>query len=281
VHIVRYLAGDAGPAVGVLDPGGVRPVAAGSLAALLARPLPEIRALTEQAASVPYDARPFTLLAPADGRTEVWAAGVTYQRSREARVEESGGATCYDLVYDAARPELFFKSAGWRAVTGGQPVAVRRDSAVTVPEAELAIVLNAFGEVIGYTVCDDVSSRDIEGENPLYLPQAKIYDGACALAPGIRPAWEVSPADLAISVSVSRDGAVAWSGRSSSSQLKRPLDELARYLFASQDFPDGAILSTGTGIVPGLEFTLTPGDTVTIEIDQVGTLVNPVVAGKG
>jgi 2-dehydro-3-deoxy-D-arabinonate dehydratase len=183
-------------------------------------------------------------------------------------------------VYDTERPELFFKSAAWRAVTNGQPIAVRRDSALNVPEAEFAIVVNAHAQIVGYTVCDDLSSRSIEAENPLYLPQAKIWDGACALAPGIRPAWEVSADDLGIALHITRHGTVAWSGRTSTSQLKRPLTALASCLFAEQDFPDGAIISTGTGIVPGLDFTLQPGDTVTIDIDQVGTLVNQVVAGK-
>ncbi|MGH3249790.1 MAG: fumarylacetoacetate hydrolase family protein [Trebonia sp.] len=234
----------------------------------------------ESAASVLLVNEPIVLLPPADGRMEVWAAGVTYLRSREARLEESGGATFYDLVYNAERPELFFKSAAWRAVTNNQPIAVRRDSDLNVPEAELAIVVNADGEIVGYTVCDDVSSRSIEAENPLYLPQAKIYDGACALAPGIRPAWEISADDLGIALQITRNGTVAWFGRTSTGQIKRPLNEFAGWLFAEQAFPDGVIISTGTGIVPGLDFTLQPGDTVTIDIDQVGTLVNRVIAGK-
>jgi 2-dehydro-3-deoxy-D-arabinonate dehydratase len=251
-----------------------------SLAALLALPLEEIRAVTARAASAPAIAGPVTLLPPADGRMEVWAAGVTYFRSREARLEESGGADFYDRVYDAQRPELFFKSVPWRVVTHGQPIAIRRDSALNVPEAELAIVVNSAAEIVGYTICDDVSSRTIEAENPLYLPQAKVYAGACALAQVIRPAWEISAADLAISLEISRDGAPNWSGRTSTSQIKRPLQALVDCLFAEADFPDGAIISTGTGIVPEITFTLEPGDTVTIEIDQVGVLANPVVAGK-
>lgn len=281
MHIVRYLANDGGgPAAGVQDEAGVHPLGVPSLAALLARPAGEIRELAESAASVRTVDEPVTLLPPADGRMEVWAAGVTYRRSREARLEESGGATFYDRVYDAERPEVFFKSAPWRTVTNGQPIAVRRDSELNVPEPELAIVVNAAAEIVGYTVCNDVSSRSIEAENPLYLPQAKIYDGACALAPGIRPAWEISADDLGIALRITRHGTVAWSGRTSTSQIKRPLTELVRCLFAEQDFPDGAIISTGTGIVPELDFTLRPGDTVTIDIDQVGILANQVVAGK-
>jgi 2-dehydro-3-deoxy-D-arabinonate dehydratase len=221
-----------------------------------------------------------TLLPPADGRMEVWAAGVTYHRSREARLEESGGADFYQKVYEADRPEVFFKSVPWRVVTDGEPIAIRRDSPLNVPEAELAIVVNSAAEIVGYTVGNDMSSRAIEGENPLYLPQAKIYAGACALAPGIRPAWEVDPGDLAISLRITRGDGVAWSGRTSTSQLERPLQSLVDCLFAEEQFPDGAIISTGTGIVPEMDFTLRPGDVVSIEIEEAGTLTNRVVAGK-
>jgi 2-dehydro-3-deoxy-D-arabinonate dehydratase len=190
-------------------------------------------------------------------------------------------ASVYDLVYDAERPELFFKAAAWLVVGDGEPVAVRADSTVNVPEPELALVLNPYGEIVGYTICDDVSSRSIEGENPLYLPQAKVYAGSCALGPGITPAWQVpDPAALGIAMTVSRAGAPVWSGTATVGQMKRGLAELARYLYREEHFPHGAVLSTGTGIVPGLDFTLAAGDTVTIEIDQLGTLTNPVVAGK-
>jgi 2-dehydro-3-deoxy-D-arabinonate dehydratase len=280
MEIIRYLDAGRGPLAGVHDGAGVHELPVPGLAALLALPLAEIRDLTAAAAAGPAVAGEVTLLAPAEGRMEVWAAGVTYFRSRQARLEESGGADFYDRVYDAERPELFFKSVPWRVVTHGQPIAIRRDSALNVPEAELAIVVNSAAEIIGYTICDDVSSRAIEAENPLYLPQAKVYAGACALAPIIRPAWEISPADLAISLEITRDGAAAWSGRTSTSQIKRPLQSLVDCLFAEQNFPDGAIVSTGTGIVPEITFTLAPGDTVTIEIDQLGILTNTVVAGK-
>jgi 2-dehydro-3-deoxy-D-arabinonate dehydratase len=165
-------------------------------------------------------------------------------------------------------------------VTDAEPIAIRRDSALNVPEGELAIVVNSAAEIVGYTVCDDVSSRAIEGENPLYLPQAKIYAGACALAPGIRPAWEVDASDLAITVRIIRGDAVAWEGGTRTSQLHRPLPSLVDCLFAEENFPDGVIISTGTGIVPDMDFTLQPADLVTIEIEQVGTLTNGVVAGK-
>jgi 2-dehydro-3-deoxy-D-arabinonate dehydratase len=280
MEIIRYLDAGQGPLAGIRDGAGTHPLPVPSLAALLALSAAEIRDATAQAAAAPTVAGAVALMPPADGRMEVWAAGVTYFRSREARLEESGGADFYDRVYDAERPELFFKSVPWRVVTHGQPIAIRRDSALNVPEAELAIVVNSDAEIIGYTICDDVSSRTIEAENPLYLPQAKVYAGACAVAPAIRPAWEISAADLAISLEITRDGAVAWSGSTSTSQIKRSLPSLVDCLFAEQDFPDGAIISTGTGIVPEITFALAHGDIVTIEIDQVGVLTNTVVAGK-
>jgi 2-dehydro-3-deoxy-D-arabinonate dehydratase len=282
-HIVRYLTGtDPVPRVAVRDDAGrLRPVEAASLGSLLASPAAAIRDTVEEAGheAAPERGQP-TLLPPADGRMEIWAAGVTYRRSREARLEESGGADIYQKVYEAQRPELFFKSVPWRVVTDAEPIAIRRDSPLNVPEAELAIVVNSAAEIVGYTVCNDVSSRAIEGENPLYLPQAKIYAGACALAAGIRPAWEVDVRDLAVSLEITRDDAVAWAGGTRTSQLHRPLPGLVDCLFAEEQFPDGVIISTGTGIVPEMDFTLRPGDLVTIEIEQVGRLANRVVAGK-
>jgi 2-dehydro-3-deoxy-D-arabinonate dehydratase len=282
-HIVRYLTGDSPkPRVGVSDAGGLgpHPLDAGSLGSLLAKSSSAIQAAVEAATENAATRGEVTLLPPADGRMEIWAAGVTYTRSREARLEESGGADIYQKVYEAPRPELFFKSVPWRVVTDAEPIAIRRDSALNVPEAELAIVVNSAAEIVGYTVSDDVSSRAIEGENPLYLPQAKIYAGACALAPGIRPTWEIDAGDLAISLRITRRDAIAWEGSTRTSQLNRPLSSLVDYLFAEEHFPDGVIISTGTGIVPELDFTLQPGDLVTIEIEQVGTLANRVVAGK-
>jgi 2-dehydro-3-deoxy-D-arabinonate dehydratase len=217
------------------------------------------------------------LLPPVDGLTEVWASGVTYERSMDARVEESQTQDVYSRVYAADRPELFFKSVAWRVVTDGEPIAVRPDCSVTVPEPELAVVVTATGEVLGYTVCDDVSSRDIEGENPLYLPQAKVYAGSCALATGIRPAWEVPDRSrLDVSVAVLRDGATVFEGTTSTARMRRTVDELVEYLVRAQDFPAGAVLSTGTGLVPDLEFTLRPGDVVDVVVEEVGTLSNPV-----
>ena len=279
-HLVRYLTdADPRPRVGIREADGVRPLEVASLSALLGLSAAEMRAMVDGAAEAALS-EVATLLPPADGRMEVWAAGVTYRRSREARLEESGGADFYQKVYDAERPELFFKSVPWRLVTDAEPIAIRRDSALNVPEAELAIVVNSAAEIVGYTVSNDVSSRAIEGENPLYLPQAKIYAGACALAPGIRPVWEIDADDLAINLRITRQDAVAWSGSTRTSQLARPLQSLVDWLFAEDRFPDGVIISTGTGIVPELDFTLAPGDLVTIEIDQVGALANRVITGK-
>ncbi len=277
-HVVRYES-EGVVLVGVLDGGGVRPVpGVGSMAGLLAGDLATARSAVEAAAGQPAvpvgDVR---LLPPVDGLTEVWASGVTYERSMDARVEESQVQDVYSRVYAADRPELFFKSVAWRVVTDGEPIAVRPDSAVTVPEPEIAAVVTATAEVFGYTVCDDVSSRDIEGENPLYLPQAKVYAGSCALAPGIRPAWEVpDPSALAVEVRVTRAGATVFEGSTTTARMHRSVADLVSHLVAAQDFPAGAVLSTGTGIVPGLEFTLLEGDEVEVTVEHVGTLTNPV-----
>jgi 2-dehydro-3-deoxy-D-arabinonate dehydratase len=280
MHIVRYVERDTRAVrVGSLHEGIVRPFeGVSSAAALLAAPVDRVRSLADQADGA--QGRPVEevlLLPPVDGLTEIWASGVTYERSMDARVEESANQDVYTRVYKAARPELFFKCPAWRVVTDGEPVAVRDDSAVTVPEPELALVVNAHGELLGYTVCNDMSSRDIEGENPLYIPQAKTYAGSCALATGIRPVWEVSDERaLTIRLTVHRDGDVAFKEETSTARLHRDLGELVDYLFRAIDFPAGAVLSTGTGIVPDLDFTLRPGDRVDIDIDGVGSLSNPV-----
>jgi 2-dehydro-3-deoxy-D-arabinonate dehydratase len=248
-----------------------------SVSQLLRHSLAEIRALVD-AADTAIDAEAWVPRSIVDGRMEVWAAGVTYKRSRTARAEESTIADVYDRVYDAERPELFFKSVPWRVVIGGEAIGVRADSPINVPEPELAVVVNAAAEIVGYTICNDVSSRSIEGENPLYLPQAKVYDGACAVAAIIRPAWEVDdPYDLAIEVAVERAGTIAWAGTSSTSLLHRRLPDLVGYAFKSMAFPDGLVLSTGTPLVPEMTFDLAPGDIVTIRIAEVGELRNPVV----
>ena len=220
-------------------------------------------------------------LAPIDGKTEVWAAGVTYKKSEEARKEESGTPDIYAKVYTAQRPELFFKATPRRVAGPDAPIVVRADSTWDVPEPELVLVINAHGEIIGYTIGNDVSSRSIEGENPLYLPQAKVYAGCCALGPGITPAWEVpDPYNLTIHLAIERNNQPHWEGETSTRELKRRFDELVTYLFLENDFPDGVFLCTGTALVPEKQFTLQPDDLVQIRIDQLGTLRNPVVRGK-
>lgn len=249
-----------------------------TVAEALRLPLAELRAACKASTTPVEQPR---LLPPVDGRMEVWAAGVTYTISRDERIAESErAADVYRLVYDAPRPELFFKAAAWRVVGDGEPIAIREDSEIDVPEPELAVVVNAAGEIAGYLVCNDVSSRSIEGDNPLYLPQAKIYLGSCAVSSGIRPAWEVpDPYDLQISLEIVRDGERVWHGTASTSQLHRRLPELVDYLCRGQIFPDGAVLATGTSLVPPLPFTLRPGDVVDIAISEVGRLRTPVVEG--
>ena len=235
------------------------------LRSLAAQKLPEV-ALSE-----------VRLLPPVE-RQEVWAVGVTYLRSKKARMEESDfSATAYDKVYDAPRPELFFKSMPEKVVGTGDAVGIRSDATWNVPEPELALVLNSRGSVVGYTVGNDMSSRDIEGENLLYLPQAKIYDRACAVGPCIVVGEsEAAAREWTIAVQISRGGQAAFSGQTSVSQIKRTFTEMAEYLFRSQTFPHGAVLLTGTGVVPGDDFTLNAGDVVRIEISGIGVLENSV-----
>ncbi|HET8960870.1 fumarylacetoacetate hydrolase family protein [Nocardioides sp.] len=281
MHLVRYDGGD-GPVVGVRREDWITPVSGvGSMAEILAMRRDALRSTVESASGEPIQVASVRLLAPLDGRAELWCAGVTYARSRGARMEESAEQSVYDKVYSAERPELFPKAPAWRLVTDSEPVGIRTDSGHDVPEPELAVVVSAYGEIVGYTVCNDMSSRSIEGENPLYLPQAKVFAGAAALATGIRPAWEVpDAANLAISLVVRRDRAEVFAGETSTAQLARPLVQLVDFLCRANYFPDGAALATGTGIVPGLEFSLQPGDVVEIEIEEVGRLVNRVECGK-
>jgi 2-dehydro-3-deoxy-D-arabinonate dehydratase len=213
------------------------------------------------------------LLAPVEATHEVWACGVTYLRSREAREAESTVRDVYARVYDAERPELFFKSVGSRVVGHDGEIRVRDDSRWNVPEPELTLVVNAHREVVGYTVGNDVSSRDIEGENPLYLPQAKVYDGACAIGPGILLRTVDTLTDLPIRLHLSRNGSTVFEGDTSTAQIKRPFMELVDYLTRETTFPGGAFLMTGTGIIPPMEFSLQRGDTVRITIGDL-TLSN-------
>jgi 2-dehydro-3-deoxy-D-arabinonate dehydratase len=286
MRLVRFRVDGGEPATGVLEDPGTGVItslaAVPGLSGLLALPVSRIREICADPGGEAVAAERAELLAPVDGTTEVWAAGVTYERSRAARVVESeNSADVYDRVYAAQRPELFFKSAAWRVRGPGTVVSVRADSTVNVPEPELAVVLNCAGEVAGYTICNDMSSRSIEGENPLYLPQAKVYLGGCAVGPWIRPAWEVpNPYALTIEMTIGRGGTMVWQGSSSTSALRRRIDELAAYLFREDEFPAGAVLSTGTSLVPDLPFTLEPGDEIRITIPEIGELVNQVVRGK-
>lgn len=219
-----------------------------------------------------------TFLAPIDNQ-EVWAAGVTYKRSQVARMEESeSGASHYDKVYTADRPELFLKATPGRVSGPGEPVRVRYDSGWSVPEPEFTIVAAPDGRIVGYTVGNDMSARDIEGENPLYLPQAKVYNQCCGLGPCVLLAsddWDQN--STTIDLQIHRAGELAFQGDTSLEQLNRTLPDLAGWLFKENDLPNGAFLLTGTGIVPPDEFTLEDGDSVSITIAGIGTLTNPVV----
>jgi 2-dehydro-3-deoxy-D-arabinonate dehydratase len=220
------------------------------------------------------------LLAPID-QQEVWAAGVTYRRSQVARMQESqGAASFYDLVYAAARPELFFKATPHRVAGPGQNVRIRQDARWNVPEPELALVLNSRIELVGFTIGNDMSSRDIEGENPLYLPQAKLYNGCCGLGPCITLAAAMpAAAEIGIELRVERGGELAFQGSTSAGQMARSFEELIGWLSRDNSFPHGVVLLTGTGVVPGDEFTLLPDDLVAITISGIGTLSNRVVQG--
>lgn len=302
MKLVHYYLPGEGASWGVVEGEGdsavVRPVASATgaggafLAALLQwdDPLAVLRAAgATGGARLPYaelaggDPSPGTphLLAPLDLQ-EVWAAGVTYLRSKVARMEESEGAAhFYDLVYDAERPELFFKGTASRVSGPNAAVRIRRDAAWNVPEPEVALLLTPVMRIVGFTIGNDVSSRDIEGANPLYLPQAKVYRQSCGLGPAIylpeEGAGEHRAFDVALTIR--RGMETAFSGRTSSGQMKRQFGELADWLGRDNVFPHGAFLLTGTGLVPGDDFTLEAGDVVSITVPEVGTLRNPVVRG--
>jgi 2-dehydro-3-deoxy-D-arabinonate dehydratase len=281
MHLVRYQSPAGRPVVGVRTGDTVAPLeGVNSVAELLRLRLDELQtAVAKVGEAVPVDG--VTFLPPLDGRGEVWCSGVTYERSRGARMEESTEQSVYDKVYTADRPELFQKAPAWRVVTDGEPVGIRVDSGHDVPEPELAVVANSHGEIVGFTVCNDMSSRSIEGVNPLYVPQAKLFAGGCALASGIRPAWEVAdPKNLGIKLVIERDGEEVFADTTSTAKLVRELQDLIDVLFLPNDFPDGVILATGTGIVPELDFALAEGDVITITIDELGTLTNTVATGR-
>ncbi|MBC7234339.1 MAG: fumarylacetoacetate hydrolase family protein [Chloroflexi bacterium] len=216
------------------------------------------------------------LVAPIDTQ-EVWACGVTYEMSREARKRESEEPTVYGRVYDAPRPEVFFKATPHRVVGPGEAVAIRADSNWDVPESELTLLLTPNKEIVGFTVGNDMSSRNIEGENPLYLPQAKIYNRCCALGPVVRLVGRLDPLKLAVRCVIYREGKVAFEGETNTSKMHRPLSDMVEYLGRCNSFPTGVFMLTGTGVVPPDDFTLQSGDVVEITIEKLGTLRNPVI----
>ena len=281
MRICRFLSADDQVRIGLskgdnavidLSPAGIESITAlleGCDAAQRLTSLPELPE---------YPLADVTLLSPIEVQ-EVWAAGVTYLRSKDARMEESDfSATAYDRVYDAARPELFFKSLPEKVVACGEPVGIRTDAQWSVPEPELVLMLNSRGEIAGYAVGNDMSSRDIEGENLLYLPQAKVYHRSCAIGPWVRVgATESEAREWEITMQIERGGETAFEGSVSVNQIKRSFGELGAAMFQSQGFPFGCALLTGTGIVPDDDFTLEECDTVLIQISGIGCLNNPVV----
>ncbi|GIX00951.1 MAG: 2-hydroxyhepta-2,4-diene-1,7-dioate isomerase [Pirellulaceae bacterium] len=285
MHLAKLLDSVGEPAVGVVEGDAVevldlRDAPFRDLNALLTLSPAElaatVRALPRRGERFPVDRA--GLLPPID-RQEVWAAGVTYKRSQTARMEESEAAKdCYDRVYQSPRPELFFKATPYRVRGTGQALRIRQDATWNVPEPELALVLNPRLEIVGYTIGNDMSSRDIEGENPLYLPQAKVYDQCCGLGPWITLAEAMPPHDqIGISLRVLRHAEVAFEGATSVAEMARKFDELVGWLGRDNTFPHGAFLLTGTGIVPDSDFTLAAGDRIEIRIDGIGALINEVV----
>ena len=288
MQICRFVR-DGQASLGILDGQRVRDLSAwraGALAsveALLTLPLDQARDLLAAAdtADLPSYAlgTEAALAAPIDTQ-EVWACGVTYERSRVARMEEAREKDIYDRVYEADRPEIFFKATARRVVGPGEPVRIRQDSTWDVPEAEAALVINSRMELVGMTIGNDMSSRSIEGENPLYLTQAKVYQASCALGPAIVPVWDLDDINaLPIRVQIERGPHTVFDGETSTAQLHRTFDDLIMYLARDQEFPPGVILLTGTGVVPPNEFTLEPGDIVRITIPGIGSLSNPVTRG--
>ena len=276
VKLCRFSIGNGPARFGILEDQNIRDISgsADSLAEFLERPLSAKRA--QPGSLVPIaQAR---LLPPIDHQ-EVWAAGVTYLRSKKARMEESDfSASAYDRVYAAPRPEIFFKAMPSKVAGPGGEVGIRRDSKWNVPEPELALVLNSRQKLVGFTIGNDMSSRDIEGENSLYLPQAKIYKGSCALGPCIvAGVTEKEARSWTIGVRITRRGKEVFSGETSVGQIKRKFSELIDYLCRSQEFPRGVVLLTGTGVVPADDFTLKPRDQVAITVSGIGTLENQVV----
>lgn len=285
MFLVHYIQGDANsdarfaPSLGVLVGNAIAPVTnpqTGDSIDLYSTPLDSVRTwcalALDRSERIPVNN---VAIAPAPPRM-IWAAGVTYKRSQEARMEESSQKDVYDTVYDAARPELFLKCATV-ASSQGEPITIRSDSTWDVPEPELTLVLNNQQEIVAFTIGNDVSSRDIEGENPLYLPQAKMWNGSAAIGPIFRLNTEDFDANnLDIDLTINRNNGTVFQGQANTNQLHRSFEDLVDWLHLGQDFPLGAYLMTGTGIVPPDAFTLQTGDDVTISIAQIGQLSNPV-----
>jgi len=284
MKLCQFKSSDGGLCVGLVRPEGrvlnLKSAGVDSLSSLLESDNPLSILNPAAAKSLPtLGLSALELLAPVDGQ-EVWAAGVTYLRSKTARMDESDfSANAYDRVYTAPRPELFFKSLPEKVVGPGAPVGIRQDARWNVPEPELALVINSRGVIVGCTIGNDMSSRDIEGENLLYLPQAKVYHRSCALGPFITVgASDAEIRSWTVGVEIERAGQQMFRGETKVSQIKRSFEELVAYLFRSQVFPRGVVLLTGTGVVPPESFSLEAGDLVRIEISGIGTLANAVVS---
>ena len=277
-RLARVRHADGRERVGIVGDDELELLATGDVLAVLtgAEPLTIVERVEIDDPESPYPGEPWQLLTPILA-PETWAAGVTNERSRDARVLESQVADVYDLVYEARRPELFFKdAAGRRTVGPGEPISIRADAAWSVPEPELAVVLDAAGQPLAATIGNDVSARDIEGANPLYLPQAKIYAGACSLGPGLLvPADWTAPFEIEMRI-LGGDREVLFAGRTSTDRMRRTILELIEFLVRDNPLPQGSVLLTGTGVVPPDDFTLAPGQIVEIAIAGIGTLRNPV-----
>jgi 2-dehydro-3-deoxy-D-arabinonate dehydratase len=286
MKLARYSLPDGGAGVGRIDDDRLIPLRGEgptslTLSEILEADDPQAFAQSHvgpASAAIPLDS--VSLLPPID-RQEVWAAGVTYKRSRSARMEESAAsASCYDRVYSSPRPELFMKATPHRVSGPGQPLRIRGDSKWNVPEPELTLVISSRKVLVGFTVGNDMSSRDIEGENPLYLPQAKVYDNCCGLGPWITLAGAMPPPnEIGIRLEIRRAGERVFAGETSVAQMARSFENLIGWLGRDNSFPTGVFLLTGTGVVPPSDFTLQAGDEVSISIDGIGTLTNPIVQG--
>jgi 2-dehydro-3-deoxy-D-arabinonate dehydratase len=286
MQLVKFQSDVLGIAVGELQGGDVVPLWAASgplkmLEVILESETPRQDAERRRKPDAKVPLSQVRLLAPIDLQ-EVWAAGVTYRRSQTARMEESAAAaSCYDRVYQSPRPELFLKATPHRVSGPGQPLRIRADAEWNVPEPELALVLNSRLELVGFTIGNDMSSRDIEGDNPLYLPQAKVYDQCCGLGPCISLVESMPPRkEIGIRLAIDRAGKAVFRGETSVAEMARTFEDLIGWLGRDNSFPHGAFLLTGTGIVPDSDFTLEPDDLVTISIDGIGDLTNPVVQAE-